>query len=76
MGELLSMPLAGTPKPVANVELKGLRTWSVRDFDEFRIYYLVQGDLINVVRVLHRKRDIASILERETVGQAREKDRL
>src|SRR6476620_10212518 len=67
---------AGTPKLVAKVQLKGLRTWSVRGFDEFRIYYLVQDDLIKVIRVLHGKRDIASILERETVDQAREKDRL
>ena len=67
---------AGTPKLVANVQLKGLRTWSVRGFDGFRIYYLVQDDLIKVIRVLHGKRDIASILERETVDQAREKDRI
>jgi plasmid stabilization system protein ParE len=76
VAELLSTPQSGTPKLVANVQLKGLRTWSVRGFDGFRIYYLVQDDLIKVIRVLHGKRDIASILERETVDQAREKDRL
>jgi hypothetical protein len=29
VAELLSTPQAGTPKLVANVQLKGLRTWSV-----------------------------------------------
>jgi toxin ParE1/3/4 len=76
VAELLSTPHAGTPKLVANVQLKGLSTWWVRGFDEFRIYYLMQGDLINVIRVLHGKRDIASILEREAVDQEREKDPL
>ncbi len=70
VAELVSTPHAGTPKLVANVQLTGLRTWSVRGFDEFRIYYLVQGGVINVIR------DIASILEREIADQAIEKDRL
>ena len=74
--ELQSSPQAGSPKLVANSALKGLRTWSVRGFDEFRIYYLVQDDLIKVLRILHGRRDIASILENETVDQASGKDRL
>jgi toxin ParE1/3/4 len=74
--ELLATPQAGAPKPVANVALTGLRTWSVQGFDEFRIYYLVQHDLVKVLRILHGRRDIASILESETVDQARDEDRL
>jgi toxin ParE1/3/4 len=73
--DLLLAPQAGAPKPVANVELKGLRTWPLKGFDEFRIYYLVEDDLIKVVRVLHGRRDIASILESETTERARRKDR-
>jgi toxin ParE1/3/4 len=74
--ELLSTPQAGAPKQVSNGELTGLRTWSVQGFDEFRIYYLVQDDLVKVLRILHGRRDVASILESETVDQARGKDRL
>ena len=73
--ELLASPQAGAPKSVANIELEGLRTWSVQ-FDEFRIYYLVRDDLIKVLRILHGRRDIASILESETVEQPRGKDHL
>jgi toxin ParE1/3/4 len=72
--ELLATPQAGAPKSVANVELEGLRTWSVQGFDEFRIYYLVRDDLIKVLRILHGRRDIASILESETIEQTRGKD--
>jgi plasmid stabilization system protein ParE len=45
-------------------------------FDEFRIYYLVRDDVIRVLRILHGRRDIASILESQTVDQPRGKDRL
>jgi len=47
--ELLATPQAGAPKSVANVELEGLRTWSVQGFDEFRIYYLVRDELIKII---------------------------
>jgi len=38
----------------------------VKDFDDFRIYYLVRGDVIRVIRVLHGKRDLRSVLVRES----------
>jgi toxin ParE1/3/4 len=72
--DLLLAPQAGAPKAVANVELEGLRTWPVKGFDEFRIYYLVEDDLIKVLRILHGRRDIASILEGETTDRVRRKD--
>jgi plasmid stabilization system protein ParE len=46
----------------------------VKGFDEFRIYYLVEDDLIKVLRILHGRRDIASILEGETTDRVRRKD--
>jgi hypothetical protein len=52
---------------INNSRLAGLRTWPVKGFDEFRVYYLTQPDLVAIIRILHDKRDIGSILERQTV---------
>ena len=63
----LSRPKAGAPKLVRNPVLRGLRSWPVKGFDEFRIYYLLRQDVFMVVRVLHGKRDIGTILEEQTI---------
>lgn len=62
---LLVMPEAGPPKTISNPRLAGLRSWPVKGFDEFWVYYLVRPELLTVVRVLHSKRDIGTILERQ-----------
>jgi len=43
----------------------------VPKFEAFRIYYLVQPDLLTVVRVLHGKRDIGAILADQSVEDPR-----
>lgn len=64
---LSNMPGAGTPRPSRNPMLAGLRSWSVQGFGEHNVYYLVQSDLLTIVRVLHDKRDIGSILDDQSV---------
>jgi hypothetical protein len=59
------MPAAGPLRMISNPRLAGLRTWPVKGFDEFRVYYLVQSELLIVVRIPHDKRDVAAILERQ-----------
>lgn len=66
---LLAMPEAGPPKPTVNRELVGLRTWPVTGFDEFWVYYLTRSDNVIVVRILHSKRDIGSILADQAVEE-------
>ena len=63
----LSRPESGAPKLVRNLALSGLRSWPVKGFGEFRIYYLLRPNTFIVVRVLHGKRDIGAILENQTV---------
>jgi toxin ParE1/3/4 len=63
----LMTPKAGAPKPARNPQLAGLRSWSVQGFEEFHVYYLVRDDVLSVVRVLHDKRDIGSILDKQSV---------
>jgi toxin ParE1/3/4 len=63
----LSRPKAGAPKHVRNPALSDLRSWPVKGFDEFRIYYLARQDALMIVRVLHGKRDIGAILEKQAI---------
>lgn len=64
---LSNMPNAGAPKPSCNAKLAGLRSWPVRGFGEHNVYYLAQFDRLTIIRVLHDKRDIGSILDDQTV---------
>lgn len=54
-----------------NPVLAGLRSSPVKDFEDIRIYYVIQKDVLRVVRVLHGKRDIKSILAKEKEDDAR-----
>ena len=56
----------------SNPILAGLRSWAVKGFEDMRIYYVVQDDVLRVVRVLHGKRDINKILKREDNEQSRQ----
>jgi toxin ParE1/3/4 len=55
----------GSPKAFSNPALAGLRSWPVRGFPVIRIYYLVTEKSLQIVRVLHGKRDIHTLLEDE-----------
>jgi len=67
---LMRMPDAGPPKHIANPSLAGLRTWPIKGFDEFRVYYLVRDDTLLVVRILHGKRNTDAILRSEGVADS------
>lgn len=62
---LCSMPGMGAPRRFENPMLEGLRSWPVSSFPAMRIYYIHAGDTLRVVRVLHGKRDVRSILEED-----------
>jgi toxin ParE1/3/4 len=64
--QLSRMLSAGAPKTLLNRALTGLRSWPVRGFKEIRIYYLTEADALRIVRVLHGKREVQRILERES----------
>jgi len=40
----------------------------VLGFETIRVYYLVQGEALRIVRVLHGKRDLRRILEAESTA--------
>ncbi len=63
ISELCRQPEIGAPKMLKNSKLGGLRSWPVQGFPDIRIYYLQSRGTVRVVRVLHGKRDIGSLLE-------------
>ena len=48
-----------------NPQLQSLRTWAVTGFEAIRIYYLLENDTVQIIRILHGKRDVKRVLERE-----------
>ena len=67
--QLRRMPEIGAPKMLSNAALTGLRVWPVKGFEEIGIYYTVRDEILKVVRLLHGKRDIKRILQREPVEE-------
>jgi len=59
---LARRPMAGPPRPVLNPQLAGLRSWPVKGFPAFRVYYLVREEVLIVVRVLNTRRNTDTIL--------------
>ncbi len=55
-------PQHGAPRHLGSHLLTGLPSWPVKGFADIRIYYLVEPPIIRVIRVLHGKRDVGSIL--------------
>lgn len=64
--QLLIMPYIGAARELRNPALVGLRFWPVKDFAEFLIFYVVVGDTVRVIRILHGKRDLERILKTES----------
>ena len=62
---LVNPPGVGVVREFSVETLKGIRTWPVRDFDKVLIFYLDIPEGIQVIRVLHRARDIPSVLSEE-----------
>jgi plasmid stabilization system protein ParE len=58
-------PLVGPRYLSNNPQLQNLRSGPVPGFEAIRIYYFLDNDAIRVIRVLHGKRDLKRILERE-----------
>jgi toxin ParE1/3/4 len=65
IAQLARMPGMGSPYPVENSRLQGLRKWAVKGFKQYLIFYFERDDAIEVVRILYAAQDINSILERE-----------
>ncbi|MDQ6700230.1 MAG: type II toxin-antitoxin system RelE/ParE family toxin [Acidobacteriota bacterium] len=65
--EIVRTPGMGAPKHLSNKSLNGLRSSQVQGFENIRVWYLSGHGPVQVIRVLHGKRDINRILESESV---------
>lgn len=68
---LIEQPEIGSPRGTCNPHLAGLRSWPVKGFEDFRIHYLLQPDLLVVVRVLHGKQDTDGLLRTFDISSPR-----
>ncbi|HMC31709.1 MAG TPA: type II toxin-antitoxin system RelE/ParE family toxin [Candidatus Angelobacter sp.] len=66
--QICKNPDIGSPRFFSNPKLTGIRSWAVQHFPSIRIYYLVPGRVIRIVRILHGKRDIGPLLEHDQEG--------
>ncbi len=63
---LYRYPDIGSLKEFSNPRLKGLRSWPIPGFEDIRLYYLRQDDdTLRILRILHGKRNLARIFDKE-----------
>jgi toxin ParE1/3/4 len=62
---LARSPAIGRRYPSDNPRLEGLRAFPIGRFRSYLIFYRHTADALDVVRVLHGRRDLASLLRRE-----------
>ena len=62
---ILAFPKAGSSRLGEMVGLKQLKTWSLTKFP-FLIVYFVENEEIDVVRLIHQKRDFSEPLRTES----------
>lgn len=63
---LLHQPQAGMLYDAGVSRLARLRRFPVKGFENYLIFYIPRRDGIEIVRVLHRARDIGEILSEES----------
>jgi toxin ParE1/3/4 len=66
--ELRNHPQVGARYRTANPQLQNLRSWPISAFEAIRVYYVLDEDVLRVVRILHGKRDVKHIIAGETIS--------
>lgn len=63
--DLLEAPTLGPGREFLNPKLSGLRSWRIRGFEKWLIFYRPIDDGIEIIRVLHGARDLQNALSDE-----------
>jgi len=58
---LAKMPHIGSPREFRSTRLRNIRMWPVKGFEDYLIFYRPTDEGIEVLRVLHSKRDIEEV---------------
>jgi toxin ParE1/3/4 len=61
--QLAQMPFLGSPREFRSTRLRGLRQWHIKGYEQYLIFYRPTEVGIEVLRVLHSRRDIETVLE-------------
>lgn len=62
---LFAQPGAGKRRGYRSLAVQGVRSWPVRGFGSYLIFYRAVADGIEIVRFVHGARDIPRLLEDE-----------
>jgi toxin ParE1/3/4 len=62
-GQLVRMPHVGERRESANPQLAGMRVWRINGFPNHLVFYRPVEGGIQVIRVLHAARDVATMLD-------------
>lgn len=63
--EFLRRPMVGARYRLGGSQFHNLRSWPIVGFEAIRIFYVADSEALHVIRVLHGKRDLGRIFERE-----------
>nr|WP_246432443.1 type II toxin-antitoxin system RelE/ParE family toxin [Rhizobium leucaenae] len=63
LSAIAQSPFSGSPRHFDNPALDGLRSRTVSGFDTIRVYYLLRDETVVVIRVLHGRRDLHTLLD-------------
>ncbi len=61
--DLCEHPHKGRARPWRSEDLEGLRSYPIRGFKNWLVFYAVQEAKVTIVRVLHGARDLDAMLE-------------
>lgn len=64
--DLVETPGMGPAISSRSPKLKGLRKWAIHGFLNYVVYYRVHVDSLEIVRVLHGRRNVYRILRNES----------
>lgn len=59
--EISRNPFIGKQREFKSSQLQNLRMWLVKDFSNYQIYYIVESEIIEIIRVLHGSRNVNDI---------------
>ena len=60
---LAENPKVGSNQTLVNPRLTEIQMWPVRGFENYQIFYQATDTTLNIIRILHRGRNIAALFE-------------
>ncbi|MDC7683025.1 type II toxin-antitoxin system RelE/ParE family toxin [Asticcacaulis sp. BYS171W] len=60
--ELAEFPASGRRLDLEAAILKDMRVWRIKDFENWRVFYIPEANGVSIVRVLHASREWWAIL--------------